>query len=144
PAGTQGAGVGASGKSAEAVRRVSTPLAAQASWWSGWVCQSNTDPAGMANVATSPAAADGATHGAAPSAAPPGGSARCLPGAPPGGSVVCPSSDTEWQATPLAAARLDRSVTRVNSNHDKLCGSPEWAAYLQDEVLPAATAGVDL
>jgi SAM-dependent methyltransferase len=32
----------------------------------------------------------------------------------------------------------------VNSNHDKLCGSPEWAAYLQDEVLPAATARVDL
>jgi SAM-dependent methyltransferase len=32
----------------------------------------------------------------------------------------------------------------VNSNHDKLCGSPEWAAFLQDEVLPAVTAGVDL
>jgi len=32
----------------------------------------------------------------------------------------------------------------VNSNHDQLCGSPEWAAYIQDEVLPAVTAGVDL
>ena len=39
---------------------------------------------------------------------------------------------------------MDRSVTRVNSNHDELCGSPEWAAYLQEEVLPAVTAGVDL
>src|SRR5215472_8659547 len=144
PAGIHSARVGGSTQSAELVRTVSTPLAAQASWWSGWVCQSNTDPAGIGNVATITAASDGATHCAALSAAPPGGSARCLPGAPPGGSAVCPSSDTEWQATPLAAARLDRSVTRVNSNHDKLCGSPEWAAYLQDEVLPAATAGVDL
>lgn len=32
----------------------------------------------------------------------------------------------------------------MNSNHDELCGSPEWAAYIQDEVLPAVTAGVDL
>jgi SAM-dependent methyltransferase len=32
----------------------------------------------------------------------------------------------------------------VNSNHDQLCGSPEWAAYIHDEVLPAVTAGVDL
>jgi len=44
----------------------------------------------------------------------------------------------------LAAAGPDRSVVRVNSNHDELCGSPEWAAYIQDEVLPAVTAGVDL
>jgi SAM-dependent methyltransferase len=32
----------------------------------------------------------------------------------------------------------------MNPNHDKLCGSPEWAAYIQDEVLPAVTARVDL
>ena len=44
----------------------------------------------------------------------------------------------------MAAAGPDRSVTTVNSNHDQLCGSPEWAAYIQDEVLPAVTAGVDL
>ncbi len=44
----------------------------------------------------------------------------------------------------MAAAGPDRSVARVNFNHDKLCGSPEWAAYIQDEVLPAVTAGVDL
>ena len=44
----------------------------------------------------------------------------------------------------MAAAGPGRSVTRVNSNHDQLCGSQEWAAYIQDEVLPAVTAGVDL
>lgn len=32
----------------------------------------------------------------------------------------------------------------MNENHAKLCPSPEWAAWLQDEVLPALTAGVDL
>ena len=32
----------------------------------------------------------------------------------------------------------------MNSNHDKLCGSPEWAAHIQDEVLPVVTARVDL
>ena len=44
----------------------------------------------------------------------------------------------------MAAAGPSRSVASVNSNHDELCGSPEWAAYIQDEVLPAVTAGVDL
>jgi SAM-dependent methyltransferase len=32
----------------------------------------------------------------------------------------------------------------MNPNHDKLCGSPEWAAHIQDEVLPVVTAQVDL
>jgi SAM-dependent methyltransferase len=32
----------------------------------------------------------------------------------------------------------------MNPNHDKLCGSPEWAAHIQDEVLPVVTARVDL
>ena len=44
----------------------------------------------------------------------------------------------------MAAAEPGHSVGRVNSNHDELCGSPEWAAYIRDEVLPAVTAGVDL
>ena len=44
----------------------------------------------------------------------------------------------------MAGAAAGHSVANVNSNHDRLCGSPEWAAYLQDEVLPAATARVDL
>jgi len=32
----------------------------------------------------------------------------------------------------------------MNPNHDKLCGSPEWAAYIQEDVLPVVTAQVDL
>ncbi len=32
----------------------------------------------------------------------------------------------------------------MNENHAKLMPSPEWAAHIQDEVLPQATAGVDL
>jgi ubiquinone/menaquinone biosynthesis C-methylase UbiE len=32
----------------------------------------------------------------------------------------------------------------MNENHAKLCPSPEWAAFLQGEVLPSVTAGVDL
>ena len=32
----------------------------------------------------------------------------------------------------------------MNENHAKLMPSPEWAAHIQDEVLPQATAGVEL
>lgn len=32
----------------------------------------------------------------------------------------------------------------MNENHAQLCPSPEWAAYLHGDVLPALTAGVDL
>jgi len=32
----------------------------------------------------------------------------------------------------------------MNSNHEKLCPSPEWAQYLQQDVLPALTSQVDL
>ena len=32
----------------------------------------------------------------------------------------------------------------MNSNHDKVCPTPEWAAYLQNEVLPALVDGVTL
>jgi SAM-dependent methyltransferase len=32
----------------------------------------------------------------------------------------------------------------MNENHAKLCPSPQWAAWLQGEILPALTAGVDL
>ena len=32
----------------------------------------------------------------------------------------------------------------MNDNHAKVMASPEWAAHIQDEVLPRATAGVDL
>jgi hypothetical protein len=32
----------------------------------------------------------------------------------------------------------------MNSNHEKLMPSPEWAAYMHQEVLPVATQDVDL
>jgi SAM-dependent methyltransferase len=32
----------------------------------------------------------------------------------------------------------------MNANHENLCASPEWAAWLQSEILPAVTAGIDL
>jgi len=32
----------------------------------------------------------------------------------------------------------------MNPEHDELCGSPEWAEYLQTEILPAAIASFDL
>lgn len=32
----------------------------------------------------------------------------------------------------------------MNEGHAKLCASPEWAAYMQEEVLPRVTTGVDL
>ncbi len=32
----------------------------------------------------------------------------------------------------------------MNPDHEKLCGSPDWAAYLQEQILPVVTAGVSL
>ena len=32
----------------------------------------------------------------------------------------------------------------MNPDHEQLCSSPDWAAYLQSEILPAVTAGTDL
>lgn len=32
----------------------------------------------------------------------------------------------------------------MNPDHENLCGSPEWAAYLQAEILPAVTADISL
>ena len=32
----------------------------------------------------------------------------------------------------------------MNENHAKLCPSPEWAAYLHRDVLPALTEGLEL
>jgi SAM-dependent methyltransferase len=32
----------------------------------------------------------------------------------------------------------------MNLNHQKLCPSPEWAAHLHQDILPAVTAGVSL
>jgi SAM-dependent methyltransferase len=32
----------------------------------------------------------------------------------------------------------------MNADHEKLCSSPDWAAYLQSEILPVVTAGTRL
>ena len=32
----------------------------------------------------------------------------------------------------------------MNPDHEKLCGSPEWAAHLQAQILPVVTAGASL
>lgn len=32
----------------------------------------------------------------------------------------------------------------MNADHEDLCASPEWAGYLQTEILPAVTAGIEL
>src|SRR6201999_3309586 len=56
----------------------------------------------------------------------------------------CPSDDTGWQATPLAAPRGGGSIDPMNENHDRVCPSPEWAEYLQSEVLPQVVDGVQL
>src|SRR5579859_5303753 len=60
----------------------------------------------------------------------------------PGGA--CPARDTTWQLTRYLPAPPRSSVGAVNENHAKLMPSPEWAAHIQDEVLPQATADVEL
>lgn len=35
-------------------------------------------------------------------------------------------------------------VARMNADHHRLCGSPEWAAYLRDEVLRPLLKGAEL
>lgn len=37
-----------------------------------------------------------------------------------------------------------RSVTGVNENHARLCPSPQWAAYIQADLLPTLVDGIDL
>lgn len=32
----------------------------------------------------------------------------------------------------------------MNADHEDLCASPQWADWLQSEILPAVTAGIDL
>src|ERR1700759_4043115 len=59
-------------------------------------------------------------------------------------SGACPARDTTWQLTRYLPAAPRPSVGLMNENHAKLMPSPEWAAHIQDEVLPLATEGVDL
>ncbi len=44
----------------------------------------------------------------------------------------------------MGAAAGNPSVRDMNENHAQVCGSPEWAAYLQDEILPSLTQHADL
>jgi SAM-dependent methyltransferase len=39
---------------------------------------------------------------------------------------------------------MARSLAAMNDNHSRVCPSPEWAEYLQTEVLPAVTRDVEL
>jgi len=42
------------------------------------------------------------------------------------------------------ALRRFPNLVPMNLNHQNLCPSPEWAAHLQTDILPAVTAGVSL
>jgi ubiquinone/menaquinone biosynthesis C-methylase UbiE len=44
----------------------------------------------------------------------------------------------------LGSGRSLPSVVAMNSNHARVCGSREWAEYLQTDVLPPLAAGIDL
>jgi ubiquinone/menaquinone biosynthesis C-methylase UbiE len=44
----------------------------------------------------------------------------------------------------LGSAGPGRNVGTMNENHAELCPSPEWAALIQDEVLPSLTRHADL
>jgi SAM-dependent methyltransferase len=44
----------------------------------------------------------------------------------------------------LAARGTTESIAAMNENHDRVCPTPEWAGYLQTEVLPQAVGGVEL
>ena len=44
----------------------------------------------------------------------------------------------------MGSARPGRNVGTMNENHLELCPSPEWAALIQDEVLPSLTRHADL
>jgi ubiquinone/menaquinone biosynthesis C-methylase UbiE len=44
----------------------------------------------------------------------------------------------------LGPAGPGRNVGTMNENHAELCPSPEWAAVIQDEVLPSLTQHADL
>lgn len=55
----------------------------------------------------------------------------------------CPSADTIWQRTPFRKEASFASVGPVNENH-ALCSTPEWAEFMESEVLEPVTAGLDL
>src|SRR5262249_32481523 len=59
-------------------------------------------------------------------------------------AACCPPRDTRWQPTPLGGTGRIRNVGHMNENHASLCPSPEWAEYIQSEILPALASHADL
>src|SRR5581483_7996681 len=55
----------------------------------------------------------------------------------------CPSIDIVWQRTRFRKQGGLASVDGVNENH-ALCSTPEWAEFLESEVLEPVTTGLDL
>ena len=55
----------------------------------------------------------------------------------------CPSADITWQSTPFRNHLRLATVGRMNENH-ALCSTPEWAEFMESEVLEPVTAGLDL
>lgn len=51
--------------------------------------------------------------------------------------------DTTWQRTPFRKQTSPASVGSVNENH-ALCATPEWAEFMESEVLEPVTAGLEL
>jgi ubiquinone/menaquinone biosynthesis C-methylase UbiE len=49
-----------------------------------------------------------------------------------------------WHATSFRSPVAGLSVAEVNENHAKVCPSPEWAAFIQTDLLPTLTRDVDL
>src|SRR5215469_7234367 len=60
------------------------------------------------------------------------------------GQEDCPSCDTAWQLTPLAWPGAFPNVGAMNENHAQVCTSPEWAEYIQTDILPRLARDVDL
>ena len=56
----------------------------------------------------------------------------------------CPFGDIRWQDTAFRKWAGRGTVDPVNENHAILCASPEWAEFLESEVLTPLAAGVQL
>ena len=56
----------------------------------------------------------------------------------------CPFGDTACHCTLLGPVRPAPSVVGMNENHARVCGGPEWAEFMQTELLPSFLSDVDL
>jgi hypothetical protein len=57
---------------------------------------------------------------------------------------LCPLCDTTCHPTTLAHGGSLPTVAYMNENHANLCSGPEWAAYLEEEILLPLVRDVDL